>query len=104
MKKETHTFYNFQFKYTAVKVSLHPGIEGKKVAEALNIHPIMLYRWKKDMRDGKIADNEEEARSKAVLEEAQERIRKLVEENRRLREENIVLKKAERLFPVKKKK
>ena len=36
MKKETHTFYNFQFKYTAVKVANHPGIQGKDVAEALN--------------------------------------------------------------------
>ena len=104
MAKEKHTFYNFQFKYTAVKVSNHPGIQGKDVAEALNIHPIMLYRWKKDMKDGKIQDNEERARSIAVLEEAEKRIQKLVEENKRLREENIILKKAERLFPVKKKK
>lgn len=104
MRKEKHTFYNFQFKYTAVKVANHPGIQGKEVAEALNIHPIMLCRWKKDMKDGKIEDNEKAARSKTTLEEALKLNKKLSEENRRLREENIILKKAERLFPVKKKK
>ncbi len=104
MAKEKHTFYNFQFKYTAVKVSNHPGIQGKDVAEALNIHPIMLYRWKKDMKDGKLSNNEELARSKVFLEEAEKKLKELVAENKRLREENIILKKAERLLPVKKKK
>lgn len=103
MRKESHTFYNFQFKHTAVTVANHPDIEALKVAEALDIHPIMLYRWKKDMRDGRIEDNGKQARSKTELEEARKKIRKLEEDNRRLREENVILKKAERLFPVKKK-
>jgi len=103
MAKEKHTFYNFQFKHTAVSVSNHPSIEGKAVAEALKIHPMMLYRWKKDMRDGRIKDNEEEARSKSELEAAKKRIKSLELENRWLRDENVVLKKAEKLFPVKKK-
>jgi len=103
MAKEKHTFYNFQFKHTAVSVSNHPSIEGKAVAEALKIHPIMLYRWKKDMRDGRIKDNEEEARSKSELEEARKKIRTLEGEVKRLRDENVVLKKAEKLYPVKKK-
>lgn len=103
MKKPKHTFYNFQFKHTAVSVANHPDIQGRSVAEALNIHPIMLYRWKKEMRDGEIEDNGQKAKSKTELEEAQKKIRKLEQENRRLREENVVLKKAERLFPVKKK-
>ena len=62
----------------------------------------MIYRWQKDMKDGKIVDNEKEARSKSSLDEAKRKIRKLELENRRLRDENIVLKKAERMFPKKK--
>ena len=54
------------------------------------------------MRDGKISDNGKESRSKRNLEEAQRKLKKLEAENKRLREENIVLKKAERLFPGKK--
>ena len=26
-KKEIHTFYNYQFKHTVVKVTNHPGIQ-----------------------------------------------------------------------------
>lgn len=102
MKKKEHTFYNYQFKHTAVSVANHPRIQANLVAECLGIHPFMLYRWQKDMKDGKLEDNGKEARSKTALAEAEKKIRKLERENRRLRDENIVLKKAERLFPGKK--
>ena len=101
-RKKKYTFYNYQFKYTAVTVSNHPGIEGRRVAEALDIHPIMLYRWKKEMADGKISDNGKQTRSLRTYEEALKKVKKLEAENKRLREENIVLKKAERLFTGKK--
>ena len=45
-KKEFHTFYNYQFKHTAVTVTNHPNIQAIDVAEVLKIHPIMLYRWR----------------------------------------------------------
>lgn len=102
MKKEKHTFYNYQFKHTAVSVANHPYINAQDVAEALNIHPFMLSRWKKEMRDGTLADNDKEARSKSELQEAQKKINKLERELKRVREENAILKKAERIFPGKK--
>jgi len=102
MKKEKHTFYNYQFKHAAVKVSNHPGILTQYVAEALNIHPFMLSRWKKEMREGVLEDNDKEARSRNELLEAKEKIKKLEKELKRLRDENAVLKKAERIFPGKK--
>lgn len=43
-KRDTHTFYNFQFKHTAVRITEHPNIQSIDVAEALHIHPVMLYR------------------------------------------------------------
>lgn len=102
MKKEKHTFYNYQFKHTAVSVSNHPYINTQDVAEALNIHPFMLSRWKKQMRDGTLADNDKEARSKSELQDAQKKIKKLERELKRVRDENAILKKAERIFPGKK--
>lgn len=102
MKKEKHTFYNYQFKHTAVSVANHPTIQTQAVAEALNIHPFMLSRWKKQMRDGTLADNDKEARSKSELQDAQKKIKQLERELKRVREENAVLKKAERIFPGKK--
>jgi transposase len=101
-KKAQHTFYNYQFKHTAVAVTNHPNIQAQDVAEALKIHPIMLYRWRGEMRTGKIKDNDAEARSINELMEAQKKIKSLEKELQRLRTENAVLKKAERLFPGKK--
>lgn len=102
MKKEKHTYYNYQFKHTAVSVANHPYIQTQDVAEALNIHPFMLSRWKKEMRDGTLADNDKEARSLSKLQEAEKKIKKLERELQRVRAENAVLKKAEELFPGKK--
>ena len=101
-RKEKHTYYNYQFKHTAVTVTEHPNIQTVDVAEALQIHPIMLYRWRGEMRDGKIKDNDDEARSITELMQAQKKIKQLEKENKQLRSENAVLKKAERLFPGKK--
>ena len=104
MKKkiEEHTFYNYQFKHTAVAVTQHPKIQTIHVAESLRIHPIMLYRWRGEMREGKIVDNDKSARSVTDFQEAQKEIKKLRRENQHLRSENTVLKKAERIFPGKK--
>ena len=100
--KEYHTYYNFQFKHTAVVVTNHPCIQASYVAEALQIHPVMLYRWRQEMREGRIEDNDEEARSINQLMNAQKKIRTLEKEVKQLRSENTVLKKAERIFPRKK--
>lgn len=102
MKKEKHTFYNYQFKHTAVSVANHPDIQTQAVAEALDIHPFMLSRWKKQMRDGILENNDQEARSRDELLKAKEKIKKLERELKRVRDENAVLKKAERIFPGKK--
>ena len=101
-KKEQHTYYNYQFKHTAVTVTEHPDIHTCDVAEALQIHPIMLYRWRGEMRNGKIKANDDKARSITELMEAEKKIKQLERENKKLRSENAVLKKAERLFPGKK--
>ena len=69
-KKEIHTYYNYQFKHSAVRVTNHPDIQTVDVAEAFDIHPIMLYRWRGEMRSGKIKDNDQEARSISELNEA----------------------------------
>jgi transposase-like protein len=101
-RKEVHTFYNYQFKHTAVRVTNHPDIQTVDVAEALDIHPIMLYRWRGEMRTGKLKDNDQEARSKSGLIAAEKKIKQLEKELSKVRQENVVLRKAEKLFPGKK--
>jgi transposase len=44
--------YTVEFKIQAVKLSSHPEFQTQDVAKALDIHPFMLSKWKKDYRDG----------------------------------------------------
>jgi len=44
--------YSLEFKLKAVKLSRLPGVEVQAVADALEIHPFMLSRWRKEARDG----------------------------------------------------
>ena len=44
--------YTDEFKQTAVRLSHQPGMQVKTVAAALEIHPFMLSKWRKDVRDG----------------------------------------------------
>ena len=46
--------YSDEFKLTAVRLSHQPGLQVKTVAEALEIHPFMLSKWRKDVREGTI--------------------------------------------------
>src|SRR2546427_8923283 len=50
--KKVHR-YTLEFKIQAVKLANHPEIQTQDVAHALDIHPFMLSKWKKDYRDRK---------------------------------------------------
>jgi len=56
-RKTKYDFYGDYFKATAVELGVLPGVKAIDVAKALDIHPIMLYRWKKEYRDGDIMKN-----------------------------------------------
>ena len=49
--KKVHR-YSVEFKLTAVKLSAMPGVQVQTVANALDIYPFMLSRWRKEARDG----------------------------------------------------
>ena len=44
--------YSDEFKLAAVRLSHEPGIQVKTVAAALAIHPFMLSKWRKAVREG----------------------------------------------------
>jgi transposase len=46
--------YSAEFKLSAVKLSQLDGVQVKDVAAALDIHPFMLSKWRKDAREGRI--------------------------------------------------
>jgi transposase len=45
--------YPDAFKIRAVELAGQPELLAKDVAEDLGIHPILLYRWRKDYREDK---------------------------------------------------
>jgi transposase len=47
--------YSDEFKLTAVRLSQQPGIQVQTVATALEIHPFMLSKWRKDVKEGACA-------------------------------------------------
>jgi transposase len=46
--------YSDEFKIQAVRLANHPDIQTQDVAHALDIHPFMLSKWKKDFREGRL--------------------------------------------------
>src|SRR5574339_1178739 len=89
--KKVHR-HSVEFKLTAVKLSHMPGVEVQTIASALDIHPFMLSRWRKEVRDGVVR-----GRAKRVATGARrelERLQALEREHTMLREEHELLKKA----------
>ncbi|PYQ03342.1 MAG: hypothetical protein DMF83_21370 [Acidobacteria bacterium] len=46
--------YSLAFKRSAVRLTKIPGIEVQVVAWALDIHPVMLSRWRQEVREGRL--------------------------------------------------
>lgn len=46
--------YSLEFKLSAVKLSKLAGVQVRDVAQALDIHPFMLSRWRKEWRDRRL--------------------------------------------------
>lgn len=44
--------YSLEFKLKAVKLSQLTGVQVQSVADALEIHPFMLSKWRKEAREG----------------------------------------------------
>ena len=103
-KRQKHRQYDNDFKINAARLANHPDIHTKDVAEVLKIHPFMLSRWKKELREGRIMTKSTDNSAAARLEEAKRRIRELEKELTRVRVENDLLKKAKRFLSEQKEK
>ena len=94
-------FYPVNFKIKAVELSLRDDVMSKDVAEALDIHPLMLSRWRKEYREGKFKNapryqSNNKTMSKLPTKKELDNIQKLKKENERLKQENDLLKKWQR--------
>jgi transposase len=89
--------YSNEFKITAIRLAGLPGALVQDVAKILDIHPIMLSRWKKEYREGKITGDPHPDLEKLTEVEAkvseQSRIRELERALKKAQIENDLLKK-----------
>ncbi len=84
--------YGIAFKLRAVQMSSQPGVLIKDVAESLCIHPFMLSRWRKQVRDGDLVGQAERLAPKPISE--LQRLREVEQKFKRLQMEHDLLKKA----------
>jgi len=85
--------YSVEFKLSAVKLSELPGIEVQAVAKALDIHPFMLSRWRREARDGVLRGRVGRAEPQLPVREIK-RLQELERAHALLQEEHELLKKA----------
>lgn len=84
--------YGVAFKLKAVQMSNQPGVLIKDVAESLCIHPFMLSKWRKQVRDGELVGKPPPLAPAAVAE--LQRLREVEQQFKRLQMEHDLLKKA----------
>ena len=87
--------YSLQFKLGAVKLTKLPGMEVQVVARALDIHPVMLSRWRQEAREGRLRGTKASAStSKPAPAREVKRLQTLERDHALLQEEHELLKKA----------
>jgi len=94
--------YSMQFKATAVRLSELPDVLIQDVADALDIHPFMLSRWRKHAREGRIVTKGVKLDVETTAE--LKRLRDLERKYKLLQEEHELLKKAIRFASDQKRK
>jgi transposase len=86
--------YSLEFKRSAVRLTQAPGMEVQVVARALDIHPVMLSRWRQEAREGRLRGSHSQApKVKAPIRELK-RLQELERAYAVLQEEHELLKKA----------
>ncbi len=118
--KAKHDRYTLSFKLQAIKLADNPGITAIAVAESLGIHPVMLYRWRMEKKNGTLRDGypmkktstqapkakqqpNAKIEAEAELLKAKKRIKELEKSLAASQEELDILKKAKRFFSKAKK-
>ncbi len=91
--------YTAEFKVKAVKVSEVSGVLVQDVADALDIHPFMLSKWRKEYREGRLRARASVSPGVRQVYEVKQ-FSELKRQYALLREEHELLKKAIRFCSV----
>jgi transposase len=93
-RKSKYDYYDAAFKATAVELAALRGVCAQDVAEVLDIHPVMLYRWKKEYRDGVFMKKPVKGSIESSTSSELKRLKKIEKEHDRLLMKYEVLKKS----------
>jgi transposase len=93
--------FSDEFKLTAVRLSQQPELQVNAVAAALEIHPFMLSKWRKDVRDGRLSGHVSKAPKPGPAREIA-KLQALEKAHALLKEEHALLKKAIRFCSARK--
>ena len=93
--------YSDEFKLTAVRLSQQPGMQVQTVAAALEIHPFMLSKSRKEVKDGRLRGRPPKAPPAGPTREIAQ-LQALERKYAELKEEHDLLKKAIRFWSARK--
>jgi len=91
--------YSTEFKVRVVKLTESLDVTTADIAEIMGLHPVMVYRWRQEYREGKIIEQPSRRISMSKpsatppLSMSEKDIKKLLKENDKLKKENELLKK-----------
>jgi len=94
VRKTKYDYYDDEFKATAVELGTLPGVQAQDVALVLDIHPVMLYRWKKEYRDGNIMKKSDKGLLDSETKRELKRLKQVEKAHERLKMEHELLKKS----------
>ena len=90
--------YSPEFKVTAVQLSHRDDVQVQHVAKALDIHPFMLSRWRKEFREGKLVADKRKKSPSAPTKKEVDKVKQLEKQVAELKQENALLKKWQRFL------
>lgn len=93
-KSRSHKHYSREFKEQAAKLVVEEGLSRRKVATDLSVSPSIVGKWVKDFQ----TNPDEAFPGKGFLAGSERRIKELENENRQLKMERDILKKATAFF------
>lgn len=102
--------YSIEFKVRVVRLTLELDVKAIDIAKILSLHPMMIYRWRQEYREGKFVDKPsrrismtKEFTQRQIDQAKDDEINRLKRELARSQKENSFLKKWERYLKDQKK-
>ena len=102
--------YTSEFKVRVVELTQKLAISASDIAHGLGLHPVMVYRWRQEYREGLLVDHptrriamtKETLPTKRRSPDEEKELKRLRKENDALKKENDFLKKWERYLKAQK--